>query len=176
MTTWVALLRGINVGGQKKLPMASLVEVCMGLWPESTPRTYIASGNLIFDATGDSTTLATELGAVMNAKFGFEVLVSVTEAGAFQKLVKTCPYAGTNGKGVHGFFCFTVPSPNWDHINKLKVGGEAIEFYHNIVWLHTPQGIGKSKLANALTATMGHAPMTARNMNTLKKLSEMLDG
>lgn len=176
MTKWVALLRGINVGGRNKLPMAALKDICVALWPDSAPQTFIASGNMIFDADGDATQIATMLGTAISDIHGFDVLVSVTETAAFQKLVKTCPFEGSNGKGIHGFFCFTPPSPNWEHINKLAVTGEGVEIYHNLVWLHTPQGISKSKLANGLTAALGHAPMTARNLNTLQKLSEMLDG
>ena len=176
MTTWVALLRGINVNGQNKLLMGELIDICLALWPQSLPKTYIASGNLIFKADGDITELAAKLGGAIRAQFGFEVMVLITEAGKFQKLVRTCPYVGANGKGVHGYFFFTAPDPNWHHIDKLKVMGENIEVYHNIIWLHTPQGIGKSKLATGLAKTLGNAPMTSRSIKTLNKLSEMLDG
>ena len=63
MTKWVVLLRGINVGGRNKLPMAGLRDICQALWPESQPRTYIASGNLIIEAAGDASVIATDLGA-----------------------------------------------------------------------------------------------------------------
>ena len=176
MTKWVALLRGVNVGGNNKLPMADLKALCTGIWPDAAPQTYIASGNLIFDADGSAADVASALGQAISAKFGFEVLISVTQADTFQDAVAACPYDGSNGKGIHGFFCFAPPKPNWDHINKLAVAGEGVDIAGNIIWLHTPQGMSKSKLANSLTAAMGHAPMTARNLNTLRKVSEMLDG
>jgi len=58
MTKWVALLRGVNVGGNNKLPMADLKALCTGIWPDAAPQTYIASGNLILDADGSAADVA----------------------------------------------------------------------------------------------------------------------
>ncbi len=175
MTKWVAILRGINVGGHNRLPMADLRDLSMGLWPACDPQTYIASGNLIFETDGRAPELASELGTAIKTQSGLDVLVLVMKADKFRAVVSQCPFDPAEGKGVHGFLCFVPPNPDWDKINSLKADPEGIEIIGNTVWLHTPDGISKSKLAERLTSCLGNVPMSARNLNTLRRLTEMLD-
>lgn len=175
MTVWVALLRGINVGGRNPLPMAGLCDICRALWPDSNPRTWIASGNLIFEAPVGAATLATDLGAAIKEIYGIDVPVLVLAEQVFRAAVAQCPYPDETGKGVHAFFCFTVPVVDTAKRDALMVAGEGLFHDGRIIWLHTPQGISTSKLATKLGPVTGHVPTTARNLNTLRKLVEMLD-
>lgn len=68
MARWVCLLRGINVGGKNKLPMADLRAICEALWPDCNPRTMIASGNLIVTVEGTAAELANALGKAILQK------------------------------------------------------------------------------------------------------------
>lgn len=175
MSKWVVLLRGINVGGNNRLPMQGLRDICTALWPESAPKTYIASGNLIINAPDGATTLATDLGAAIKEVYGIDVPVLVLAERVFRKSVAGCPFGGAEGKGVHGFFCFTPAQIDPQKRDALMVAGEEILQDGSLIWLHTPQGISKSKLAEKLGQVIGHVPTTARNLNTLRKLVELLD-
>ncbi len=175
MTKWVVLLRGINVGGRNKLPMAGLRDICQALWPESQPRTYIASGNLIIEAAGDASVIATDLGAAIKEVHGLDVPVLAIAARPFRAAVARCPFAPPEGKGVHGVFCFVAPVVDTAKRDALMVAGEGLVQDSTTLWLHTPQGISKSKLGEKLGQVIGHVPTTARNLNTLHKLVEMLD-
>tara|TARA_R110002051_G_scaffold40694_1_gene84603 strand:+ start:19037 stop:19567 length:531 start_codon:yes stop_codon:yes gene_type:complete len=175
MTRWIGLLRGINVGGHNKLPMAGLRDICLALWPQSNPRTLIASGNVIFEADEGATTLAVDLGAAIKEVYGLDVPILVIEEHVFRASVAGCPFHAEEGKGVHGFFCFTQPSVDAAKRNALMVDGEGLAQDGTTIWLHTPQGISGSKLGEKLGQVIGHVPTTARNLNTLRKLVEMLD-
>ena len=172
---WVVLLRGINVGGKNLLPMEGLRMVCLALWPESNPRSIIASGNLILEASAGATTIATDLGAAIKEIYGLDVPVFVMAEAAFRKSVAGCPFAGEAGKGVHAFYCFTAPRIDTVKRDALMVAGEGLVLDGAVIWLHTPQGISQSKLGEKLGQVIGHVPTTARNLNTLHKLVEMLD-
>lgn len=175
MARWIGFLRGINVGGHNKLPMAGLRDICTALWPESRPRTLIASGNVIFEAPDGATTLATDLGAAIKEVYGLDVPVLVIEEQVFRAVVAGCPFGADEGKGVHGFFCFTEPKVDAAKREALIVAGEGLSQDGTTIWLHTPQGISKSKLGEKLGQVIGNVPTTARNLNTLRKLVEMLD-
>lgn len=93
MRTFVALMRGINVGAARKLPMADLRALCakIGL---GYPQTYIQSGNLLVDAEGSSTALRLLLEKEIAARFGFAVDVIVRGAVEWEGYVAANPFAG----------------------------------------------------------------------------------
>lgn len=175
MPKWVGLLRGINVGGKNRLPMEGLRDICTALWPESQPKTLIASGNLIIKAPDSATTLATDLGAAIKEVYGIDVPVLMFAESVFRKSVAGCPFGNAEGKGVHGFFCFTPAQIDPQKRDALMDLDEGMTQDGNMIWLHTPQGISKSKLAEKLGQVIGHVPTTARNLNTLRRIVEMLD-
>ena len=176
MSRWVVLLRGINVGGKNRLPMADLRDMCETLWPQSAPRTLIASGNVVLTAKGTAAGLATQLGAAIADRFALKVAVLFVAEASFRATVAGCPFVHeVEGKGVHGFFCFTPPEIDTETRDQWMIAGEGLVQDGLVVWLHTPQGISKSKLADKLGHVIGHVPTTARNLNTLRKLVEMLD-
>lgn len=175
MTPWVALLRGINVGGHKKVPMADLRTMCVGLWPDSAPKTYIASGNLIFSAKGDAAEIRTALEEGIASTFGFDVPVCLVAGEALQMTTNTCPFPDAEGKAVHAFMPIDGSLPAEVELNKFKTVDEVIEYAGEMVWLHTPSGFQKSKLGERLSSAKGPYRLTARNLNSMRKLSQMLD-
>ncbi len=72
-------------------------------------------------------------------------------------------------------FCFSKPVVDAARRDALMVAGEGVVQDGTVIWLHTPQGISNSRLAEKLGQVIGHVPTTARNLNTLRKLVEMLD-
>lgn len=174
MTKWIALLRGINVGGNKKVPMAELRALVDRLWPEAGSRTYIASGNLMFQSEGEAGALAETLAANITQTFGFEVPVLVIEATQFARMVANCPYDVEELKHVHGFFCFEPPQVDDSLLATFETDDDHLTIADDVIWLHTAQGFSKSKLAEKMIRVAG-VSLTARNLNSCRKLAEMLD-
>lgn len=165
----VALLRGINVGGGNKLPMADLRAVCADLgW--TNIRTYIASGNVVFEADGGNEALATAL----HQALPLDVPVLVLGADELKNRLSHCPFPGESGNKVHGFFCLDAPEVDEDVIAQYAKTEKVVVQGHT-VWLHAPDGFGRSKLGEMFHRVVTGTVYTARNLNTINKLAEMLD-
>lgn len=167
MNTFVALLRGINVGGNNKLPMADLRALCSGLGWEAV-QTYIASGNVVFRADGAETTLAEALKSALP----FDVSVMVREARELEACLRDCPISPEKGNLLHGFFCTHEPTLNMDLIDQFRTDEDVVTVGRT-VWLHTPGGFSKSKLAERFEKAISGTTVTARNLNTISKLVDM---
>lgn len=170
MARWVALLRGVNVGGANRVPMAQLRALAEGLgW--ARVETVGASGNLVFDAEGYG--LAGALRAEMVARMGVDVPVIVLAAEDLAARVAGCPFDPERGKDVHGFLLFGEARLDEGELARWKAPGEALVMAGRTVWLHAPEGIGRSKLAARIEKVVVGADMTGRNLNTLRTLVEM---
>lgn len=167
MGTNIALLRGINVGGGNKLPMAELREIALGLGWDS-PRTYIASGNLVFKADGQPDDLA----QVMQKALPLDVPVLVLTAQDLMERLDSCPFEPEKGNLLHAVFCTETPEPNQDLINQFQTTEELCVIGETF-WLHTPDGFSKSKLSERLDKLLAPVTYTARNLNTVRKLVDM---
>ncbi len=164
----VALLRGVNVGGGNKLPMADLRAQAADLgWQDIT--TYIASGNLVFRASGTPDDLATAL----RAKLAVDVPVLVLTGDDLRAAVLGCPFPPDPGNLVHGFFCFDPPAMDEARAASLQAPTEALAVMDRIVWLHAPEGIGRSKLVEKMDKVITGTTFTARNFNTIRKLAAL---
>ena len=174
MPKFVAFLRGINVGGHRKVPMADLRRICTTVTGDHDVRTYIASGNVVFAAEGEADQLARGIADGIEADLGFEVPVLVLDAVTLCDGLDRCPFPRDAGKLVHGYFCFADPVIDLAGVNALKTPTEAVAVIGRTVWLHAPDGIGRSKLAAKMERLIG-VEATARNLNTVIKMVEMLD-
>lgn len=173
MQAYVALLRGINVGGGNKLPMADLRRIAEGLgWQDV--RSYIASGNLVFRA--DGAVHAEKLRNALAAETGLSIPVLILKGNAMRMALEACPFPDTQGNQLHCFFPFGEVTIDAALRDSLATKGEVLVEQEGRIWLHTPQGFGTSKLAGKLPQVLGGAAVTGRNLNTLRKLVEMLDG
>jgi uncharacterized protein (DUF1697 family) len=175
MDTYIALFRGINVGGNHMLPMKELKLLleqngCAGV------RTYIQSGNAIFrSAISDVERLANRLTAAVSKSHGFEPRVLVLTRADLESAAAANPFpeAHKNPKSVHLFFLGERPKkPNIDGCNALKTRTERFELKDRVFYLHTPDGFGTSKLAGRAEKLLGVAA-TARNWRTVMALVEM---
>ena len=169
MQNWVALLRGINVGGNNKLPMADLRAICESLgWQDV--QSYIASGNVVFRSDHGAEALAAEL----HKALPFDVPVLVLSGDDLKHRLSHCPFARNGGKLVHGFFCMDRPTLDEDVIAHYATTEKVVQLDHT-VWLNTPDGFSNSKLAEVFHRAVTGTTFTARNINTVAKLVEMLD-
>ncbi|MCC5997349.1 MAG: DUF1697 domain-containing protein [Oceanicaulis sp.] len=171
-SNWIALLRGVNVGGGNKTPMAELRKLCAGLgWRDV--KSYIASGNLVFSANNTANDLSSSLRAAMAEQMGVDVPVLVLPATAVSKVLKDCPFNPEKGNLCHVFFLWNEPVVDWDAYAAHRMPGEELKVDGRRAWLHTPEGFGQSKLAEKLPKVITGTEMTGRNLNTIRKLVEM---
>jgi uncharacterized protein (DUF1697 family) len=175
MNTYIALFRGINVGGNHMLPMKDLKLVleqngCVDV------RTYIQSGNVIFrSAMSDRARLAKRLSAAVSSSHGFEPRVLVLTRDELQSAVAGNPFteAVENPKSLHLFFLAEPPKhPDLKSFEAMKAPTEHFELKGSIFYLHTPDGFGTSKLAERAMKLLG-VEATARNWRTVTTLLDM---
>lgn len=170
MKTYVALFRGINVGGRNQLPMKELTAILESLGFTSV-RTYIQSGNAVFQSRGAA--VVGPIAATILKKRGFAPAVMLLTADDLAKAIAECPFDGSKGTALHLFFLDRPPEkPDLDSLERLKAKNEEFELRGKVFYLFAPDGIGRSKLAPAVERKLG-VPATARNWNTVMKLGEM---
>ena len=177
MTRAVALLRGINVGGKRKVSMADLRTALEDEGYQDV-ETYVQSGNVVFTAPGRHTSrrLEDDLERCVAGATGFDdVAVVVRTASELARVVEANPYDEPDGTKLHVFFLKEPPAKGaTDGINAKKFAPEAFAVHGKEVYLHLPNGIGRSKLAIALKVL--DVPLTARNWKTVTTLLEMATG
>ncbi len=177
MQTWIALLRGINVGGRNKMPMKDLSKVLEAVGCRSV-RTYIQSGNVVFESSSKSKNrLTKKIIDAIESRFKFRPNVLLVTCAEFRSSVRSNPFpqAAENPKTLHFFFLESEPeSPDVEGIAELASPTERFELIGSVFYLHTPDGFGRSKLAAGAERKLG-VPATARNFTTICKLTEMLD-
>lgn len=168
----VALLRGVNVSGTGRLPMAEFREMlaAMGL---GAVRTYIQSGNAVFESGRDAGALEVLIRDAVKAGFGFAPEVLVLDAVEISAALTDHPFAGADPKSVHVCFLRETPAPDEAALRALALPGDAWHVGPRRFTLHTPGGFGTSKLAERLPRLLPQ-PMTARNLRTVAALAGMI--
>ena len=174
----MVLLRGINVGGHRSVKMATLrTELAAAGFTDVA--TYIQSGNIVVRSEGGSFAVAARVEALIERVFGFAPRTLARSRSDFEAAANACPYleeAADEPRFVHAFFLDAAPAD--EAVAKLREYGEASDpttrwqLGEGTVYLHTPHGLSKSKVAERLERTLG-VPMTARNWRTIEKLREM---
>lgn len=171
MAIRIALLRGVNVAGAGKLPMAEFRDMLAGMGLSGV-QTYIQSGNAVFDSALAAPGLEATIGDALEARFGFRRDVFVLSAGEIAAAVADHPFAGVEPKFVQVYFLRETPAPDDDALRALALPGDAWHIGPRRFTLHTPGGFGTSKLAERLPRLLP-APMTARNLRTIAALHAM---
>lgn len=175
MQRWVALLRGVNVGGKNLLPMKELVAILEELGG-SRVKTYIQSGNAVFRSTRrDASALARAIGREIDLRQGFQPHVMLLTLEEFEQAVAATPFAEAVGepKTLHLFFMAQkARDPDLHGLEKLRVDSERFNLTENVFYLHAPDGIGRSKLAANAERLLG-VPVTARNWRSVNKIVEL---
>ena len=183
MPRYLALLRGINVGGHNKVAMADLRDVAAAL-ELADPTTYIQSGNLMFScAEADTGGLADLLEGGIASRLAVRPAVVVLSGGELRQVIAGNPYpAETNPKCLHAIFHRDEVRP--DHIAAVAAAVQRVRgtgsrdeamVVGRTLFLRTPDGFGRSELAVQLNRSSGQPAGTARNWSTVTKLMDMLD-
>jgi uncharacterized protein (DUF1697 family) len=178
MTTYAALLRGINVGGSKKVPMAELRALMEDLGHDGV-RTYLQSGQAVFTAVhGDEESLAAELAQAIEKRFGFPVDVIVRDHAYLRAVAEACPFpaAELEARQLHlTYYSAPVDEARFADIDQAAFLPEEFRLGDRALYLYAPDGLGRSKLAEQLSRRRLNKGLiaTSRNWNTVLKLVEM---
>ena len=187
--THVALLRGVNNLGGKKVAMAELREVVTSLG-HTAVMTYIQSGNVLFTprpagGSGDTAALAAELEQAIAAGLGVRARAVVLSCEELARCVHDNPYPGqTDPKLLHAVFLPEIPGPGlaaWiaDAEQQVRAKGsrDQARVRRRTVYLHTPDGYPRSELRRVLARAGGPTSAavagTARNWATVSRLVEL---
>jgi len=183
MPRYLALLRGINVGGHNKVAMSDLRDLATGLGYDDVA-TYIQSGNLLFGtAEADPAKLAEALELEIAARLGVRPAVVVISAAELAQVIASNPFpAEANPRCLHAVFRRDVPDPAdvaavADAVQQARQAGhdDDAAFVGCTLYLHTPSGFGRSDLAARLLSSRQRAVGTARNWATVTTLMAMVD-
>ncbi len=172
---YLALLRGINVGGKGKLPMKELAAIFAAAGGR-TVRTFIQSGNVIFEADDAAASVAvvtTEIARV----YGYPGRIVLRTADEARKAFEANPFAhaGAAPEMLHVYFLADWPEARAvQALDPDRSPGDSFVVCGREVYLHLPNGMARTRLTNAhFDAKLGTVS-TARNWNTLGKLAEMM--
>lgn len=171
MITYIALLRGINVSGQRKIPMAELRSLLGTLKFESV-QTYIQSGNVIFQASEiDVIKLERLIKEAILKHFGFEVPILIKTAIQIQSIIDSCPFSEEKKEKSYFTLLHKIPDSNLvASINKLDYPNEEFVFSENCVYFFSERGYGSSKCNNIFFERKLKVAATTRNYKTMIKL------
>lgn len=171
MKTYIALLRGINVGGQKKIKMADLRQAL-----EKTGfldvTTYIQSGNIIFnDEKEDITALSDKISKTILDSFGFNVPVLVKTAKEIKDILNQNPFVEDELNVNYYILLKNIPDATLvETLGKEDYPDEAIAITNSCVYLHSLKGYRNAKFSNNYIERKLKVSATARNQRTMQKL------
>jgi len=177
--TWIALLRGINVGGNNIVKMASLREE-LGQIGLLNVKTYIQSGNVVFSTEGRSSrgALEKQIASLLSEQFNVASPVLVLSEAELDKAIANNPFAEEElePKTLHFYFLYSKPKKvDWKQFEKLAANQERYELKDRTLYFSAPDGLARSKLAVSMEKLLGvHA--TGRNLRTVSKIAELISG
>jgi len=177
---FIAILRGINVGTGRKVPMADLKTLCESLGLKNV-QTYIQSGNLVFELAKPEPILEleTRLQKVFSETFGFEIPVLIRTAEEWAESIAQNPFLKIENVDIdrlHLTCLKELPSPELvEKINAFQHLHDRYEIIGREVFIFCAAGYGTSKLVNSFFESKLKTPGTTRNWKTVMKLNEMVN-
>ncbi|WP_118194397.1 DUF1697 domain-containing protein [Albibacterium indicum] len=177
MQTYISILRGINVSGQKLIKMDALKSMYESLGFTHV-KNYVQSGNIIFSADETATkSLVEKISSQIENDFGFEVPVLVMTKNELEEIIAANPFADSPEKDPTAlyvtFLAANVSDFDLDRIEEKAQKDEQIYIGSKAVYLYCPHGYGKTKLNNTFLERSLKTKATTRNWKTTKKLLEL---
>jgi len=173
MPTHIALLRGINVSGQKKIKMADLKALLTDAGLEQV-QTYLQSGNVVFQSESSGGEAAQLMESSILKHYGFEVKTVIKTPMELHQLVDDNPFAGEDTKLL--YVTFLAETPPADRLEQLQTGDyhpEAFVLKDKITYIFAANGYGRAKLNNNFFEKKLQVAATTRNWKTVNALLEM---
>ena len=172
----IALLRGINVGGHRKVPMIELKAIAADLGFLNV-QSYIQSGNLIFSARGSASGVERTLETALRKHFDFHVEVIVRTEAEWSRYAESpvFPEAAKNHPHLFLLGCAKRPikSDALELLRARATNHERIEVKHDALWIDFQTSVGRSKITPTVVDKAVGSPVTMRNWKTVLKLAEM---
>ena len=177
MRTCISILRGINVGGHRKISMEQLRE-CYESLGFNGVRTYIQSGNVVFEhETADPSEIVDRIRGAIKRSFGLDVQVIIRTKEEMLSVIKSMPFKGLDQSKVHVTFLSEKPEGfPLKEIDAVRDGAERFSFSGREVYLFCPNGYGRSKLSNQFLEKKTEVYATTRNWRTVNALSALANG
>jgi uncharacterized protein (DUF1697 family) len=167
------LLRGINVGGRKSVPMAALRETCEAIGCTDVG-TYIQSGNVVLTSPLAAGKLRARLEEAIADRFGVRSTVVVRTKAELAKVLSGNPFSDAELRSLHvAFLTEKLDRTAAASLSGLEFPPEELAVRGAHVYLHLPNGMGRAKLPVALERRLP-VPMTVRNWRTVTKLLELV--
>jgi uncharacterized protein (DUF1697 family) len=173
--TYIALLRGINVGGHAKVPMKDLQAMFTAAGAAQV-KTYLQSGNVVFKANaGDPLEFAETIEDRITEVFGLNVAVVIRTGREMRKVVTANPFVkeGRDPKALHVMFLGDQPDAGRLRELAAPPGPDEFRVADRDLYLLCPNGVAKTKLSNTFFEKKLQVPATGRNWNTVTKVSEL---
>ena len=170
MTRYVALLRGVNVGGVN-MKMADLADVVRGVGYDSV-KTVLASGNVLFETDAAASTVKSTLETALRDRFGYEAWVHVLTVAQIEKLIAKYPFERTGDN--HAYVVFVLKPEVRDELLAVKLDPEIEKAAagDGVVYWTVPKGSTLDSAMGKAQSAAKHKPwLTVRNLNTLEKLT-----
>jgi len=175
MRTYIALLRGINVSGQKKILMKELTVFLSGAHI-SDLKYYIQSGNLIFNSSLNKYEVKNHIESIIKQKYQFEVPVLILDKFEIELIIKRNPYPDKDIKYFYVSYLFEDPDEELKNkINGIKFNDDNFTFGNKVIYVYCPGGFGKTKLNNNFFEKKLNIKATSRNWKTTLKLRELTE-
>lgn len=177
MKTYISLLRGINVSGQKKIKMEELRALYESLGLERVA-TYIQSGNVIFESALKADELVSRIEQSIERQFGYPVTVILRSLSQWREIVDKNPFfeQSEDPSKLHVTLLAEMPEPQcFDKLSEVQSGEDRYVVDGQQLYLHCPNGYGRSKLANTVIERKLKVAATTRNWKSMMALQEMAE-
>ena len=177
MKQYIALLRGINVGGHNKVKMAQLKLLCESIGFAGVS-TYIQTGNVLFRSSDTSKVLQQQLEQALQAEFGFKVTVIIRTLEALELVQANLPFKDIDllqesSKLMVSFLSEVAPDNALVLLQPYLHSSERLQLSGTELYLHCQNGYGKTKITNNLLEKKLMLSATTRNWKTLLKLCQL---
>jgi len=170
MKTYIVLLKGINVGGHKKVPMAELRELLAKSGFEDV-QTYIQSGNIILKSSEKSSLIENKIHEAIFSHFGFEVSVLAKTRQDLRRIFEDCQFSEEKKKASYFMMLHTKPENELVKVASEKVyEGEEYEIINDCIYYFCEKGYGQAKFNATYFERKLNTFATSRNYNTMVKL------
>ena len=177
MTTYIAFLRGINVGGQKQIKMVDLKNLFLFLDFENV-RTYIQSGNVVFETDcKEILSLNKKIESVILKEMGLEVSVIIRSHEELKSIIRSNPFLTREENKLTALYVTLLsqqPSESFlEKVSEYNYAPDDFKIIENEIYLYCPNGYGKTKLNNTFFENKLKLKATTRNWRTINELDEM---
>lgn len=174
---YACLLRGVNVGGQRKINMRQLCDLFQGIGFRDV-KNYLQSGNIVLESSLSPETAGRRLSKVISDEFRFDdVDVLVFDAATLGRIIAACPGDPGTDDRTKWYFTFLSKSPadqQWKTLHGSEYSPDKYFAGKRVIYVFCANGYGRTKINNGFFEQKLKVRATTRNWNTVTKLSEML--